>query len=179
MLCEFLLCLAVTGKTFRPVTASSYICMYTFASTSSRDVRACRDEQMAAAGASFCTVVLDVGGHIFKTTEETLCSVKGSRLCQLLKSAEYQTGSHPCLSQAAGLKELFIDRNGKVSAECCWSCLHFWLVCSATCCNEKGTTRHQHMSSPWPYATHPDNVICCAVFCFHFGVLEIFPGQRC
>lgn len=77
----------------------------------------------AAAGNRSCMVVVDVGGHVFKTTEETLCSVKGSRLCHMLGQAE---------SQVAGTKNLFIDRNGKVSAHVCCSRLPLLVMRSAT-----------------------------------------------
>ena len=107
-------------------------------------VRNCRNKQQlqAAASASFCTVVLDVGGHIFKTTEETLRSVKDSRLCHMLGQAE---------SQAVGTKNLFIDRDGKVSTPVCCSCLPFMY------CLLSGMF---------------------AGFCFHFGVFEVLQSNR-
>ncbi len=55
--------------------------------------------------AESCRVVLDVNGVTYKTTQQTLCSVKGSRFPDLLGTADY----------IAGGKKLCIDRDGQVT----------------------------------------------------------------
>ncbi|KAL0037154.1 hypothetical protein WJX79_002909 [Trebouxia sp. C0005] len=53
--------------------------------------------------AANCRVIVDVNGVTYKTTQQTLCSIKGSRFPDLLGAADY----------IAGGKKLCIDRNGQ------------------------------------------------------------------
>ena len=69
------------------------------------DIAGARRHPASCEDAEQCRVTLDVNGVTYKTTQQTLCSVKGSRFPDLLGTADY----------TAGGKKLCIDRNGQVT----------------------------------------------------------------